>query len=132
MALTQYIGARYVPKFFEGSDGSAWEQGISYEPLTIVTYLGSSWTSKKQVPYTVGAPNLNPQYWVNTGNFNEQVHGIEEELTDIRGDISDLGDALGIINTLATDSALDLQAIEGSPVSLVGAIYQGDIISVDY
>lgn len=110
MAL-QYIGARYVPKFYEGSNGSAWDSGIPYEPLTIVTYLGSSWTSKKQVPATVGAPNLNPDYWVLTGNYNAQIDevlealsGIQEDITGIQGDVRDLETETGKINDELIDN----------------------------
>lgn len=91
MAIMQYIGARYVPKFYEGSDGNAWDPGVSYEPLTIVTYIGSSWTSKKSVPASVGAPNLNPDYWVNTGNYNEQVAALTELVTGIESDVETMG-----------------------------------------
>lgn len=42
MAVRQYIGARYVPKYFENPDGSNdWLEGVTYEPLTIVTYAGN-------------------------------------------------------------------------------------------
>ena len=43
--VKQYIGARYVPKF-DGDYNSEKE----YEPLTIVTYMFNSYTSKKIVP----------------------------------------------------------------------------------
>lgn len=70
----QYIGARYVPKFFQGVNGSPeWVAGLSYEPLTVVTYLGNSFTSKVPVPAGIGNPAANPSYWVNTGNYNAQV-----------------------------------------------------------
>lgn len=79
----QYIGARYVPKFFEGAGGSAeWVPGIAYEPLTIVTYLGNSFTSKVPVPSTVGTPNVNTEYWVNTGNYNEQIEEYRKEVAN--------------------------------------------------
>lgn len=79
MAVRQYIGARYVPKFFEGVGGSSeWVGGVEYEPLTIVTYLGNSYTSKKTVPSTIGAPNNNLNYWVNTGNYNAQIEEYQE------------------------------------------------------
>ena len=80
----QYIGARYVPLFFNNPDGTnEWVQGISYEPLTIVTYLGSSFTSRKQVPSGVGSPNLNAEYWAETGNYNAQVEEYRKEVTEL-------------------------------------------------
>lgn len=72
--VRQYIGARYVPKFYENSLGNTdWESGVSYEPLTIVTYNGNSYTSKKPVPAGIGAPPANGSYWVATGIFNAQL-----------------------------------------------------------
>lgn len=88
MATRQYIGARYVPKFFEGVGGSNdWVQGITYEPLTVVTYSGTIYTSKKPVPATVGSPNLNLDYWVVTGQSIPDVTHIMEELAKLDGDI---------------------------------------------
>ena len=94
MATLQYIGARYIPKFFEGADNAAWQPNIEYEPLTIVTYLGSSWTSKKTVPSSVGAPNLNLDYWVCTGNFNEQVENFAAAVEQVSQQYGDLANAL--------------------------------------
>ena len=68
MATRQYIGARYVPKF---ADPIEWNNARSYEALEIVTYLGTSYTSKKNVP--VGVAITNTEYWVATGNYNAQV-----------------------------------------------------------
>lgn len=84
MSFRQYIGARYVPKFFEGDDGNNWISGLTYEPLTIVTYNNTQYTSKKPVPATVGSPNLNPEYWVATGDYNAQVEEYREEVEEVK------------------------------------------------
>ena len=86
MGVRQYIGARYVPKFYEGSNGSAWDEGVVYEPLVIVSYLNNYFTSKKTVPATVGAPNLNPEYWANIGLLGD----LENRMTQAEGDIDSL------------------------------------------
>ena len=79
--VTQYIGARYVPKFYENSQGGTeWQSGVIYEPLTIVTWNGNSYTSKKPVPATVGDPSAHPEYWAATGNFNAQLEEVMEKL----------------------------------------------------
>ena len=84
----QYIGARYVPKFFEGIGRSPeWVAGLAYEALTIVTYLGNSFTSKVPVPAGVGNPADNPTYWVNTGNYNAQVDAYRKEVETFKIDI---------------------------------------------
>lgn len=68
-----YIGARYVPIF----DGE-WDNSKTYEPLTIVSYNGSSYTSKTFVP--TGASITNNTYWALTGNYNAQVESYREEV----------------------------------------------------
>lgn len=78
----QYIGARYVPKFYEGSHGSEWDYNVAYEPLTIVTYLGNSYTSKKPIPAGVGNPKDNGDYWASTGIYNTQVEEYRQEVEE--------------------------------------------------
>lgn len=87
----QYIGARYVPKFFQGVNGSPeWVAGLAYEALTIVTYLGNSFTSKVPVPAGIGNPADNPTYWVNTGNYNAQVDAYREEVAGLTNKVTTL------------------------------------------
>lgn len=84
MAVKQYIGARYVPIFYTDSNGgNAWESGVQYEPLTIVTYLNQSYTSKKTVPASVGNPASNSEYWVITGGYNSQVAQLTEDVQEL-------------------------------------------------
>lgn len=87
----QYVGARYVPKFFSGVNGSTeWVQGVQYEPLTIVTFLGNSYTSKKPVPTNVGNPAQNPLYWANTGNYNAQIAELSAQLAVTSSSVDEL------------------------------------------
>lgn len=86
--VRQYIGARYVPKFYENSDGNAeWRAGVIYEPLTIVTYNGNSYTSKKNVPSIVGNPSANPTYWAATGLYSEQVELLRQQVETLQEDV---------------------------------------------
>ena len=78
MANRQYVGARYVPKF---ADPVEWNRALSYEALTIVTHLGNSFTSKKPVP--AGIDIGNAEYWVNTGNYNEQVATYQQQVVNV-------------------------------------------------
>lgn len=83
----QYIGARYVPKFFADENGDpSWRDSIPYEALTIVMYLGNSYTSKKSVP--IGIQIDNTEYWVLTGAYNEQVEQYREEVENLRNMIT--------------------------------------------
>lgn len=83
MAIRQYIGARYVTKIYENSldpSSAEWESGVTYEPLTLVTYLNSSYLSKKEVPGSVGDPAANPSYWVLTGAYNGQILNLQNQI----------------------------------------------------
>ena len=83
MAVRQYIGARYIPSFFSDENGSTeWKSGLAYEALTIVTYLGNSYTSKKTVP--VGIEITNSEYWVLTGSYNSQIEAYKEEVEKLK------------------------------------------------
>ena len=85
MANRQYIGARYVPKF---ADPVEWNKTLSYEALTIVTHLGNSFTSKKPVP--AGIDIGNGEYWVNTGNYNEQVSMYAQQVATLQENVEDI------------------------------------------
>lgn len=94
MAYRQYIGARYVPKLV-----GAWQANTFYEGLSIVTDNNVSYTSKKPVPATVGAPAENPEYWVATGNYNAQMAQILEEVGDLTTDVDNLSTNVGNLST---------------------------------
>ena len=92
MATTQYIGARYVPLFFTNPDDNSnnWKSGVAYDPLTVVTDLNQSYTSKIPVPASVGRPSENPTYWIMTGAYNAQVEQYRQEVQQIREDVNDI------------------------------------------
>lgn len=83
MAVTQYIGARYVPLFADPID---WDSTKHYEPLTIVYHQGNSFTSKQFVP--TGIDIDNGEYWVPTGNYNAQVEQYRREVRSFDGRIT--------------------------------------------
>lgn len=83
--VRQYIGARYVPKFYNNSDNTPeWRPGVAYEPLTIVIYNSNSYTSKTSVPASIGDPSSNPEFWASTGNYNAQVEAYRQEVEDLK------------------------------------------------
>lgn len=92
MAVTQYIGARYVPLFYTNpNDGTnAWHAGVAYDPLTIVTDLNQSYTSKIPVPASVGRPSENPTYWILTGAYSAQLEEYHQEVVAVQNDLDDL------------------------------------------
>lgn len=81
--VRQYVGARYVPVF---ADPLEWSDQREYEPLTIVTYQGNSYTSMQSVP--VGVDINNTAYWVQTGNYNAQIEAYRQEVLAYDGRIT--------------------------------------------
>ena len=94
-----YVGHRYVPKIF-----GVWDKLKTYEGLSIVTWEGTSYTSKKRVPE--GVDILNEEYWVVTGNYNAQIENYRQEVRNM-GDYVD-----GEVNNLTNyvNSEVDSKA----------------------
>lgn len=92
MAATQYIGARYVPLFYTNPDDGSnnWKSGVVYDPLTIVSDINQSYTSKIPVPASVGRPSENPTYWILTGNYNAQVSELSTQVSELSNDLTGL------------------------------------------
>lgn len=82
--VREYIGARYVPVF---ANPLAWSDQREYEPLTIVTYQGNSYTSMQYVP--TGIDIGNTAFWALTGNYNAQVEGYRQEVLQFDSRISE-------------------------------------------
>lgn len=83
--VREYVGARYVPVFAEPLE---WSSETAYEPLTIVTNQGNSYTSAQYVP--VGVDILNTDYWKLTGNYNAQIQAYRDEVLAFDGRITNL------------------------------------------
>lgn len=77
----QYVGARYVPKIM-----GEWNKALRYEALSVVTYMGNSFTSKVPVPANVDITNEN--YWINTGNYNAQVEEYRKETAQLNTNLN--------------------------------------------
>lgn len=124
MATRQYIGARYVPLFYNGTGGSAaWTANTQYEALTIVTRNGNSYTSRKQVPANIGAPESNPEYWVSTGLYNEQVEQYRQEVAGIAEDVQNLESS---VNDSISQMESDIAEIEETVTPKPNVIMIGD------
>lgn len=82
--MHQYIGARYVPYYYENSldpTSCEWEPNVNYEPLTVVTLPNlHSYISKKFVPDTIGTPASNPTYWLDRGYDNAYVQALQDQV----------------------------------------------------
>lgn len=77
-----YVGNRYVPKIM-----GEWHSQQPYEGLSIVTFEGTSYTSKKGVP--IGVNILNEDYWIVTGNYNAQIENYRQEVKKNSEDLTD-------------------------------------------
>lgn len=117
MAVTQYIGARYVPIIFQNPDDNSndWKAGIAYEPLTIVSYAGGSYTSKTAVPAGASNPVDAPEYWVAIGLYSGQTAINTNSITQIRHALAAATEA-GYVCTSAR--------AEGDYVWIAGALYE--------
>ena len=103
MAVRQYIGARYVPIY----DGD-WDNTKVYEPLTMVTYNNSTYTSKQTVP--AGTVPTNTTYWVMSATMSGAITQLQSDVSDIQSDIGDMtqlqigSDLVDAINDLYTQN----------------------------
>ena len=102
MAVHQYIGARYVPLYYQNSlnpDSTEWEPNVVYEPLTVVTLPNNhSYISKKTVPDTIGSPALNQSYWLDTGSDNAYIHDLQDQVDQIKDMIAPTFDEITAYN----------------------------------
>ena len=86
--MLQYIGARYVPIFYQNSldpTSSEWEVNVTYEPLTWVSMSnGYMYISKKEVPANIGSPASNPDYWLEAGQYNAYIQSLQDQIDDMK------------------------------------------------
>lgn len=73
MGVNVVKGKRYVP-LIKGE----WTKNIKYESLTVVTYKGNSYTSKREVP--IGVNITDSYYWCPTGIYNVQIENYRQEV----------------------------------------------------
>lgn len=113
---------RYVPIF---ADPVEWDSTRDYESLTIVTYQGASYTSRRPIP--AGIPITDGRYWVLTGNYNAQVQQYRQEVQAFDGRItqaqSDATDAKG--------AAEDAQDTADTAIGILAGYGEGDTVKAD-
>lgn len=85
MSVREYIGARYIPLF---ANPIEWDANTAYEPLTVVTYGGNSYTSRQYVP--VGIDIADTNFWALTGNYNAQIEQYRQEVSGFNTRISNV------------------------------------------
>lgn len=93
MAYREYIGSRYVPIFGrKDEDTIQWDNGSSYEPLTVVLHEGNSYTSRQYVP--AGVDIHDETFWAQTGNYNAQVEAYRADVARFDGRIASVEEGL--------------------------------------
>lgn len=123
----QYVGARYVPKIM-----GEWNKALQYEALSVVTYMGNSFTSKVPVPANVEINNTD--YWVNTGNYNAQVEEYRKEVLATKELANNTNSDLQAFKTKQTNTNSELNNKIGLTTSalnkLKNDVFGGDNPSV--
>lgn len=98
MAIRQYIGARYVPRFMGLYDATQ-----IYEALDVVDNgSGTSYIARKIVP--AGTPLTDTDYWFVYGASSGAILDLQSRMTDAENDIDNLETGLG--NTQGAVTAL--------------------------
>lgn len=120
-AVMQYTGARYVPLF---ADPIQWDSANTYEPLTIVTDQGNSYTSRQYVP--VGIELTNTDFWVNTGNYNAQIEQYRQEVAQISNRLDAAEDKFSTVYDTVAAMKADQTIAAGMIVSTRGRNSAGD------
>lgn len=78
MAVRQYIGARYVPRFTGLYDNTQ-----SYEALDVVDNgSGTSYIAKKPTP--AGTPLTDTDYWFLYGSTNGAIVNLQDQINDMK------------------------------------------------
>lgn len=123
----QYVGARYVPKIM-----GEWNKALQYEALSVVTYMGNSFTSKVPVPANVEIDNTD--YWVNTGNYNAQVEEYRKETLEAKQLANNTNTDLQTFKKNQTNTNNEINAKINSTTSalnnLKNVVFDGDTPSV--
>lgn len=106
--MRQYIGARYVP-IIEGE----WINTKIYEPLTVVSYMGSSYISKKEVP--AGTSPLDKNFWMLSFSGSTQITTLQNQVNSIVSEIENMG--------FTVEELVKKQTVSGMKVLFIGDSY---------
>ncbi len=84
MSVREYIGARYIMKF---ADPLQHDSTLTYEPLTVVQYMGASYISRQYVPAGIAITDTN--YWLLLANYNVQIEQYRREVAEMSDTVDD-------------------------------------------
>lgn len=121
MRKNRIIGAKYLPTFY-----GEWQKGVPYLPLTMVTFKGDSYISKKEVPVNIDISNKG--YWERTGQYNAQLENYIRQVRRIGKEVEDgrLGE-----NTLYDFNLKISNSLKSLPVNVLMFGAKGDGVKDD-
>lgn len=107
-----YVGPRIVPIVL-----TKWKPDVAYEPLTVVPWKGSSYTSKTFVP--AGITPDNKDFWVKTGDYNAKLEEYRQEVKNLsdRQDnfdqtLTNMGSEIDEIQQVDERQSADISALQ--------------------
>lgn len=107
--VREYIGSRYVPVL---ANPLEWDNQREYEPLTIVTYQGNSYTSAQYVPTNIDITNT--EYWLLSANYNAQVEQYRMEVRTLSEDVKNITDMFPVDTGNIADGSVTIEKISSS------------------
>lgn len=109
MANLQYIGARYVPAFYENPDtgDTTWKDGVAYQALTIVSNGNAAYISRKPVP--VGKQITDDEFWAKLWDGNPEIEELETRVDQVE---TDTQTAIQNVNAVMDGIAKRMDAIQ--------------------
>lgn len=116
-----YIGARYVPKIV-----GEWSADVAYEPLTVVLYQGTSYTSITYVPKGIIPGDNTQQYWALTGNYNAQVEMYRQDVEKVKLEVNELKQNITYSFETVQDMKLFTQFEDGNIILTNGYLAPND------
>lgn len=113
MANLQYIGPRVVPKPYRNPDtgDASWKSGIAYEALMMVTYNGNGYVSAVPVPPSVGNPADNPDYWVESADFDAALSDLQTRVNNLEDQIDKIDDKYYLL--IGDSYSINYNSVEG-------------------
>ena len=90
--MSQYIGARYVPKFMGTYDATQ-----SYENMSVVDNgMGTSYISK--IPVPAGTPLTDTDYWALYGASNGAIINLQNQINVLDGKVTQIFDNIQFVD----------------------------------
>lgn len=128
MAIRQYIGARYVPRFL-----GTYSATTIYEALDVVDDgLGTSYIARKTTP--AGTPLTDTNYWFVYGASSGAILDLQSRMGIAEGEIDDLQDDVSDLQTETTKLDNKLKTPRNRKYIIIGDSYErhtvfGDLVS---